>query len=130
MLLRTILFHAKKNDDEMFLWRKKFGHRCGPLLMVILSLIVVIEHIIFLMRSFFFWYLWIQLKEWWFDIVHGPPVFKYMKKCFYFFVVISVKNRAYCWLYKSHHVPCVLINSLFIHQLCNLSSDLLLFHCL
>ena len=48
----------------MFWKNKTIGHRCGPSLMFSLSWVVVIDHIIFMTRRLFFWYLWIEVKDW------------------------------------------------------------------
>ena len=58
-----------------FLWGKNIGHHCGPSMMVSMSCVVVIDHIIFLMRIFSLCYIWIEIKDWWFDRGYVPHDF-------------------------------------------------------
>ena len=89
-------------------WREKFGHCCGPSLMDSLLWVVVIYHRIFLTRRVSFCYIWIGVKECWFDMGYRTPNYSYMKMFIEFFVVIGVKDSIDCWLYELHQIPLVL----------------------
>ena len=93
--------------------------------MVSLSWLVIIDNIIFTMRRFFFCYIWIGGKDWWFDMGYSPPDYSYTRMFIEFFVVISVKHSVNGWLYELHQIALVfntkLIHSLnisFAHHIC------------
>ena len=71
------------------------------------------DHMIFLMRFFWFGYIWIEVKDWWSDRGYGPPDSSFMKTFIEYFFVVSVKDSVDCWLYELIQIKRV-FNSKFI----------------
>ena len=73
----------------IFWQRENVGHHGGPSMMGTLLWVVVIDHTVFLVRKVFFWYIWIKVKDRWFDIGYIPRDYSYTKT---FFGVTAVKG--------------------------------------
>ena len=94
-----------------FLWRKNIGHHCGPSMMVSMSCVVVIDHIIFLMRIFSLCYIWIEIKDWWFDRGYVPHDFHIWRRILSFccncnqikrwLLAIWITPNPMCFKYKA-----------------------------
>ena len=115
ILIWSIIIIYGHNDNVMFRQSKNVGHCYGPLLMVSLLWLVVIDHIIFPMRRFCVCYLFIEVKDWLFDIFNGPPDLSYMKTFIGFFLSLQSKTAlmvAYMNYTKFH---LFFIQSIFIH---------------
>ena len=75
ILIWCIINIYENNDNKTFWQSENVGHHCGPLLVVSMLWVVVIDHIILLIRIVSFCYLWIEVKFWWFIDVRELLVF-------------------------------------------------------
>ena len=102
-------------------WSKNVGHHIEPSLIITLTLIVVIDHTIFLTRRVFIQFITIDVKYGWYNMGYSPPNYSYMKMFIDIFLHCSRRKSLGLPILFTPIPTCFFyIKSLFIHQIFHL----------